>query len=132
MSLNWIVSFNDGQRLAASTITEKDQKINPWHKVIESLKEDKDKYITHIQLDVNGKRYNTPTHSMKSAFGGSSSPDNYWVLYREMSYLEPNSAGFPFVGFTYKTGDYRTFFWVSSRDNSTYIQVLNCKDPQTK
>ncbi len=135
MDWNWVVSFNDGQRIAASNLLQNNSKENPWEYVLGYLKKNPtnvnggDKKITHIELIVRGARYNSPSNSKSSLFY-SEEVKNFWIFYKSLGNLN-DSSNEEYVAYSYRLGDYRHFFWVNTSNNNCYAQILNVKNPQT-
>jgi len=134
----WIVSFNDGQRISSKMLLAKYPKKNPWDYVINFLKKNKynvdgsRKQITHLELIVNGIRYNGPSVSNES-FSSTNGYSRFWVLQK---------AGFIFgdgrpkqdhvIGISYRNGSFRYILWVNEMNNDSHMQIINLSDPKTK
>jgi hypothetical protein len=127
MSAMWVVSFSDGKRLSMRELFNGDG-VNPWDKAIAYRKNNKVE-ITHLNLNVNGKWYNSP-----SLTGRHRSTDfsNLWIFYRQSSDIDGNGASENYMCYSYRAGDYRHFFWTNTENNFCYSQVLNIVHPSVK
>ena len=139
MKWQWIVSFNDGQRVSSKTLLEEDSTRNPWTGILNYLRKNpklidgKDREITHLELIVNSKRYNSPSKSPHALFQSSSEePFNFWVFYKNFGTFGQSSNDENFVGISFRIGDYRIINWVSEKTDSSIIQTINTVNPTTK
>jgi len=136
MSYNWIVSFNDGQRLSSKDLINGDG-INPWDKVLNYLRKNPDnangnnKKITHLQVVVNGIWYNSPTSSKKSGFS-SCEFDSFRIFYKDSAILSGGVESDHYVSYSYRSGDYRHFLWINTENNFCYSQIINVINPRTR
>jgi hypothetical protein len=131
MAFNWIVSLSDGQRISYNNLVAEDNK-NPWDKITAYLKEnnigkEEKKYITHVELIVNGVRYQSPSLSRNAVFKTSEEIKGFWVFYKSVMNLSGSQEDY--VSVSYRLGDYRYFLWVNQQNNVTYTQILNMVNP---
>lgn len=134
MNAQWIVSFNDGQRISSKNLEG-----NPWKKILSYLSSNslnangENKKITHIELIVNGVRYNSPTLSKKSTFQGTEEIGKFWILYKDTALVGvKDSNAENFMAYSYRLGNYRSIFWVNTKTNHTYQQILDIVNPKNK
>jgi len=139
MNYNWVVSFNDGQRMNMRSLLQKLEppRNNPWRFILRYLKENPDnadgtkKEITHIELIVNGVRFNTPTSSRNSKFA-SCFDRKYWIFGRSSRDIFGGSGEEHLIGLSYRLDGYRLMQWVNTKNCSSYIQILNVENPQSQ
>lgn len=138
MSWQWIVSFSDGQRVNSKDLIAEDEKRNPWSAVLDYLRKNpklingKKREITHLELLVNNKRYNSPTTSLNASFHSSDCFSKFWIFYRSLGYFGKRVDSEDFVGLSFKINDYRIINWVSEKTDTCVTQILNVVNPNNK
>lgn len=135
MRSQWIVSLNDGQRISQKSLLNGTD--NPWTKLFSYIANnpinpngDK-KVITHVELIVNNARYNSPTFNRNNMFYSSDDVKRFWIFQKATARIAANKMPEDFISYSYRTGDYRHFFWVNEANNFCYSQVLNVVVPVT-
>lgn len=130
MSYTWVASLSDGQRLSMRDLIT-DDKLNPWDKVVSYVKK-KNLDITHVELIVNGRRYNSPSMSKNAKFPTNEKVSGFWIFFRTEANLDPVQEAEEFIAFSYRKGDYRHFFWVNLENSFCYTQIMNVVNPETR
>lgn len=126
----WIASLSNGQQLSMRELNNGDG-TNPWDKVVNYIRKN-DLQITHLQLIVNGKVYNSPSLSRNASFRSNTSIDKFWIFYKHAANLAGDQQSENYIAFSYRIGDFRNFFWVNTHNNFCYTQILNVVDPSTR
>jgi len=136
MNSKWIISLNDGQRICEETLQrdlrEKGIILSPWLYILDYLKSE-NKEITHIELIVNGKRYNSPSKSKGARFKNDGYPDDFWVC-RKLAVIGITGMASQkeYISLSYRLGDYRHFMWIDIQTNDLYIEIKNNEDATVK
>ena len=122
----WIISLSDGQRLSEDTLKDQlgnETNLSPWLLVMDYLHKNPSKEITHIELIVNGKRYNSPSVGKSARFKNDIEPVDFWVCRRMLMFMAGGSGSQEYISISYRVGDYRHFLWVNTQTNETYIEL---------
>ena len=132
----WIVSLNDGQRISSKELLAQDPKANPWTRVLDYLKNNvnlsgEKKEITHVELIINNRSYNSPSVSKNASFRSSEKFEKFWILQKASAFIQSGSPGDHYISFSYRVGEFRHFFWVNTKTNNCYVHVLNTINPET-
>jgi len=130
----WVASLNDGQRISDKSLKErldeKGSKINPWHYILEYLKNNPDKDITHIEIVVNGRKYNSPSKGKHAKFINNVIPEDFWIAYKFISINFSLTS--EYISFSYRIGDYRHFTWINLSTNEMYTEIKDGTDGLVK
>ena len=133
----WIVSLSDGRRFSLKDLLN-DQGENPWDRLIEFINRSKDidgkpLFITHVEVIVNGRRYNSPSVSKNASFRSSNNLiDKFWIYGQCLADLIGGASQEEYVAYSYRIGEYRHFFWINVQNNYTYAQIMNVINPTTE
>ena len=131
----WIVSLNDGQQISIDDLLD-ESRVNPWRKLLDYLKikdiDGNQKYVTLVQLVVNGVVYNSPSLSKVSPFYSGENVSKFWIFFKDIVNFAKGDNTDNFISFSYRVGDYRNFLWVNTKNNFVYTQILNVINPSNK
>jgi hypothetical protein len=122
----WIISLNDGQRLSEDTLKEQignESNLSPWLLVMDYLHKNPSKEITHIELNVNGRHYNSPSIGKSARFRNDIEPADFWICRRMLMFMMGGSGQQEYISFSYRVGEYRHFLWVNTQTNETYVEL---------
>ena len=126
----WIMSLSDGQRLSEEKLT-KDKK-SAWTNLVAYLRSHKDKYVVQVQLVINGRQYNSPSMSKKAKFESNDVRDFFACRKLGISIGGGGGKRETWLGFSYRMGDCRHYFWVNELSNNTYVEVQDCDEKYEK
>ena len=127
MSYNWVASLSNGQRLSMRDIIT-EEGVGKWDQVVNYTKKN-NVTITHIEVTVNGRRYNSPSNSKNASFKSGINPEKFWIYYRQVADLDPVQSEEHYIAYSYRIGECRHFYWVNTNNNFCYAQVLNVVNP---
>ena len=114
MGYNWIVSFSNGKQLAMRSLVNGDG-INPWDKVLNYYRSNPDIDMTHLEIVVNGRHYNSPVNSYSTRFPSGDSIKYFWVFYKEVTDVDSSDESETYIGYSYTSGDCRHIFRVNDK-----------------
>lgn len=129
----WIANLSDGQKISSKQLEK--EKVNPWRRLLDYLRGNKDldgnpKKIVKIELFVNGVTYHSPILSKNHPMGSDGHACNFWMFFKASRSLIGKERD-DFIAYSYRSGDYRHFLWVSD-NNAVYTQIVNVVNPENK
>lgn len=86
--------------------------------------------ITNLQLNVNGKIYNSASTSKRSKFQNSADINYFWI-FGQADFELTSLRNEEFISFSFLVDNkYRIFQWVDVNTNESWIEICNYDDPR--